>query len=123
MIVFSDTTPILALSSIVRLDLLPTLFNEIHVVREVCWCRSIVRYKMVRRTHPTLAIACDIVIGLCFKTTQTLKLPLRLLWSLNSDVRYLGVTIAAPLRCVHVNYWHFAHAMHGAGPPFFTKTL
>jgi predicted nucleic acid-binding protein len=35
MIVFSDTTPILALSSIDQLDLLPTLFNEIHVVREV----------------------------------------------------------------------------------------
>jgi len=35
MIVFSDTTPIIALSSIDQLDLLPTLFNEIHVVEEV----------------------------------------------------------------------------------------
>lgn len=35
MIIFSDTTPIIALSSIAQLDLLPTLFNEIYVVEEV----------------------------------------------------------------------------------------
>ncbi len=35
MIVFSNTTPIIALSSIQRLDLLPNLFGEIHLVTEV----------------------------------------------------------------------------------------
>ncbi len=35
MIVFSNTTPIIALSSINQLNLLPTLFNEIYVVAEV----------------------------------------------------------------------------------------
>jgi len=35
MIVFSNTTPMIALSSIDKLDLLPTLFNEIYVVEEV----------------------------------------------------------------------------------------
>ncbi len=35
MIVFSNTTPIIALSSIQRLELLPLLFGEIHLVTEV----------------------------------------------------------------------------------------
>lgn len=35
MIVFSNTTPIIALSSIQKLDLLPQLFGEIHVVDTV----------------------------------------------------------------------------------------
>ncbi len=35
MIVFSDTTPLIALSSIQRLELLPQLFQRVHVVREV----------------------------------------------------------------------------------------
>ena len=35
MIVFSNTTPLIALSSIGQLDLLPTLFHEIHVVDTV----------------------------------------------------------------------------------------
>jgi len=35
MIVFSNTTPIIALSSIDRLDLLPALFQEIYVVDTV----------------------------------------------------------------------------------------
>lgn len=35
MIVFSNTTPIIALSSIQRLDLLPHLFGRIHLVKEV----------------------------------------------------------------------------------------
>jgi predicted nucleic acid-binding protein len=35
MIVFSNTTPIIALSSIQRLDLLPELFGHIHLVNEV----------------------------------------------------------------------------------------
>jgi len=35
MIVFYNTTPIIALSSINQLDLLPALFNEIYVVEEV----------------------------------------------------------------------------------------
>jgi len=35
MIVFSNTTPIIALSSIQRLDLLPQLFGRIHLVKEV----------------------------------------------------------------------------------------
>ncbi len=33
--VFSNTTPMIALSSIDKLDLLPALFNEIYVVEEV----------------------------------------------------------------------------------------
>ena len=32
MIVFSNTTPIIALGSIQRLDLLPKLFGQIHLV-------------------------------------------------------------------------------------------
>jgi predicted nucleic acid-binding protein len=35
MIIFSNTTPIIALSSINQLNLLPTLFNEIYIVEEV----------------------------------------------------------------------------------------
>ena len=35
MIVFSNTTPIIALSSIQRLDLLPSVFGRIHLVSEV----------------------------------------------------------------------------------------
>ena len=35
MIVFFNTTPIIALSSINQLNLLPTWFNEIYVVAEV----------------------------------------------------------------------------------------
>jgi predicted nucleic acid-binding protein len=35
MIVFSNTTPIIALSSIQRLDLLPRLFDRVHLVSEV----------------------------------------------------------------------------------------
>jgi len=35
MIVFSNTTPIIALSSLQRLDLLPRLFGHIHLVAEV----------------------------------------------------------------------------------------
>jgi predicted nucleic acid-binding protein len=35
MIVFTNTTPIIALSSIQRLDLLPALFGQIHIVNEV----------------------------------------------------------------------------------------
>ena len=35
MIVFSNTTPIIALSSIRSLHLLPDLFGEIHLVHEV----------------------------------------------------------------------------------------
>lgn len=35
MIVFSNTTPIIALSSVQLLDLLPRLFQRIHIVREV----------------------------------------------------------------------------------------
>jgi len=35
MIVFSNTTPIIALSSIQCLHLLPQLFGEIHLVNEV----------------------------------------------------------------------------------------
>ncbi|MGZ8249646.1 MAG: DUF3368 domain-containing protein [Methylomagnum sp.] len=35
MIVFSNTTPIIALSAVGRLDLLPQLFQRIHVVGEV----------------------------------------------------------------------------------------
>ena len=35
MIVFSNTTPLIALSSIHQLDLLPTLFHKIHVVDTV----------------------------------------------------------------------------------------
>ena len=35
MIVFSNTTPIIALSSIQRFDLLPELFGHIHLVNEV----------------------------------------------------------------------------------------
>jgi predicted nucleic acid-binding protein len=33
--VFSNTTPFIALASIGRLDLLPKLFSQIHVVEEV----------------------------------------------------------------------------------------
>lgn len=35
MMIFSNTTPIIALSRINQLNLLPTLFNEIYVVEEV----------------------------------------------------------------------------------------
>ena len=35
MIVFSNTTPIIALSSIQQLDLLPELFGQLHLVNEV----------------------------------------------------------------------------------------
>ena len=35
MIVFSNTTPFIALSSISKLELLPKLFGQIHVVTEV----------------------------------------------------------------------------------------
>lgn len=35
MIVFSNTTPLIALSSIEQLDLLPRLFTGIHLVNEV----------------------------------------------------------------------------------------
>lgn len=35
MIVFSNTTPIIALSSIQNLHLLPQLFGQIHLVNEV----------------------------------------------------------------------------------------
>jgi predicted nucleic acid-binding protein len=35
MIVFSNTTPLIALSSIQPLELLPQLFHRVHVVREV----------------------------------------------------------------------------------------
>ena len=35
MIVFSNTTPIIALSSIQQLNLLPSLFGHIHLVNEV----------------------------------------------------------------------------------------
>ena len=35
MIVFSNTTPFIALSSINKLELLPKLFGQIHVVTEV----------------------------------------------------------------------------------------
>jgi predicted nucleic acid-binding protein len=35
MIVFSNTTPLIALSSIQQLELLPQLFHRVHVVREV----------------------------------------------------------------------------------------
>ncbi len=35
MIVFSNTTPFIALSSINKLDILPKLFGEVHVVTEV----------------------------------------------------------------------------------------
>jgi predicted nucleic acid-binding protein len=35
MIVLSNTTPIIALSSIQQLDLLPSLFGHIHLVSEV----------------------------------------------------------------------------------------
>jgi len=35
MIIFSNTTPLIALSAIQQLDLLPILFNEIYVVDTV----------------------------------------------------------------------------------------
>ena len=35
MIVFSNTTPIIALASIGRLDLMPRLFGQVHVVSDV----------------------------------------------------------------------------------------
>jgi hypothetical protein len=35
MIIFSNTTPIIALSSIGQLDLMPQLFNEVHIVDTV----------------------------------------------------------------------------------------
>ena len=35
MIVFSNTTPFIALSAINRLDLLPSIFKEIHVANSV----------------------------------------------------------------------------------------
>lgn len=35
MIVFTNTTPVIALSSIQRLDLLPALFGQIHMVNQV----------------------------------------------------------------------------------------
>lgn len=34
MIIFSNTTPIIALSSIQQLDLLPELFGQLHLVNE-----------------------------------------------------------------------------------------
>lgn len=41
MIVFSNTTPFIALASIKQLDLLPQLFQQIHVVEEVvAECRA-----------------------------------------------------------------------------------
>jgi predicted nucleic acid-binding protein len=74
MIVFSNTTPIIALSSIGQLELLPTLFGQIHVVLEVieeCECggtiavpnlRQLAWLKPVPSTpvqHPSILLELD----------------------------------------------------------------
>jgi len=52
--VFSNTTPFIALSSIGRLDLLPTMFGQIHVVDEVideCATGGMIAVAPLRELH------------------------------------------------------------------------
>jgi predicted nucleic acid-binding protein len=54
MIVFSNTTPIIALSSIQRLVLLPRLFEQVHLVSEVideCEAGGPIAYRPCARPH------------------------------------------------------------------------
>ncbi len=74
MIVFSNTTPIIALSSIQQLDLLPRLFGHIHLVNEVvdeCEASGAIAVPHLRELdwltlvestaikHPSLLLALD----------------------------------------------------------------
>jgi len=74
MIVFSNTTPIIALSSIQRLDLLPELFGHIHLVNEVvdeCEVGGVITVPALRQlnwltivestpiTHPSVLLELD----------------------------------------------------------------
>lgn len=73
MIVFSNTTPFIALSSINKLELLPKLFGQIHVVTEVieeCAVGGIIPVPDLRtlpwivEVHPSQAITISILLEL-----------------------------------------------------------
>ncbi len=83
MIVFSNTTPFIALSSIHKLDLLPKLFGQIHVVTEVieeCAAGGIIPVPDLRilpwviEVQPTQAITISILFELDKGEKYTLQM-------------------------------------------------
>ncbi len=83
MIVFSNTTPFIALSSINKLELLPKLFGEIHVVTEVieeCGVGGIIPVPNLRELHwvveiqPSQAITMSILLELDKGEKYTLQM-------------------------------------------------
>ncbi len=83
MIIFSNTTPFIALSSIGKLELLPKLFGEIHVVTEVieeCAAGGIIPVPNLRtlpwvvEIHPSQAITISILLELDKGEKYTLQM-------------------------------------------------
>ncbi len=83
MIVFSNTTPFIALSSINKLDLLPKLFGQIHVVTEVieeCAVGGIIPVPDLRKlpwvveVHSSQAITISILLELDKGEKYTLQM-------------------------------------------------
>ncbi len=83
MIIFSNTTPFIALSSINKLDLLPKLFGQIHVVTEVieeCAAGGMIPVPNLRalpwivEIHPSQAISISILLELDKGEKYTLQM-------------------------------------------------
>ena len=83
MIVFSNTTPFIALSSINKLELLPKLFGQIHVVTEVieeCAVGGIIPVPDLRaipwviEVYPSQAISISILLELDKGEKYTLQM-------------------------------------------------
>ena len=83
MIVFSNTTPFIALSSINKLELLPKLFGQIHVVTEVieeCAAGGMISVPDLRtipwvvEIHPSQAITIGILLELDKGEKYTLQM-------------------------------------------------
>ena len=83
MIVFSNTTPFIALSSINKLELLPKLFGQIHVVTEVieeCAAGGMISVPDLRaipwvvEIHPSQAITISILLELDKGEKYTLQM-------------------------------------------------
>ena len=83
MIIFSNTTPFIALSSINKLDLLPKLFGQIHVVTEVieeCAAGGMIPVPNLRalpwivEIHPSHAISISILLELDKGEKYTLQM-------------------------------------------------
>ncbi len=114
MIIFSNTTPFIALSSINELDLLPKLFGQIHVVTEVieeCEAGGVIPVPDLRMLPWVVEIRAsrEIAISILLELDKGEKYTLQMAQALNADrviidekigrdiAEYLGLEVTGTL--------------------------